>query len=203
MNESKQGRTAQGIRADDFVAGERKGGEKREFFGGELLPRAGGDRFHNLIVSNIAIGIGSRLHGHKAEIYIGNMLVKLNHKAYCYPDVSIVTGEPSFTDAEADVLLNPAIIADIFSNETDSVAKTRKLESYLEIPSIKECLLVKKDEMRVEHYARQNKKQWLYRIYNERDDVITLDPIQCKLSLQEVYAMVKFSKASFASNAVN
>jgi hypothetical protein len=35
--------------------------------------------------------------------------------------------------------------------------------------------------MRIEHYARQNAKQWIYRIYNERDDVISLESINCKL----------------------
>ncbi|MEJ7665419.1 MAG: hypothetical protein WKG07_40795 [Hymenobacter sp.] len=37
--------------------------------------------------------------------------------------------------------------------------------------SIREYLLIKEDEMRVEHYAKQNAKQWIYRIYNDRDEV--------------------------------
>ena len=54
-----------------------------------------------------------------------------------------------------------------------------------------------------EHYARQNAKQWIYKIYNERDDVISLDAINCKISLQEVYAQIKFRQAEFSSKAVN
>jgi Uma2 family endonuclease len=57
--------------------------------------------------------------------------------------------------------------------------------------------------MRVEHYARQNAKQWIYRIYNERDDVISLDSINCKVSLAEVYSQVKVRGAELSSKAVN
>ena len=78
-----------------------------------------------------------------------------------------------------------------------------KLEGFLAVPKIKECLLVNEDEMRVEHYARQNAKQWIYRIYNEREDVITLESINCKLSLAEVYAQIKLKESELSSKAVN
>ena len=78
-----------------------------------------------------------------------------------------------------------------------------KLESYLAMDSIRECLLVKEDEMRVEHYARQNAKQWIYRIYNERDDVVSLESINCKVSLAEIYAHIKFKQTEISSKAVN
>ena len=84
-----------------------------------------------------------------------------------------------------------------------STDRTQKLEGFLAIPNIKECLLVNENEMRVEHYARQNAKQWIYRIYNERDDVITLESVNCKLSLAEVYAQVKLKESELSSKAVN
>jgi hypothetical protein len=57
--------------------------------------------------------------------------------------------------------------------------------------------------MRIEHYAKQNPKQWVYRIYDERDDVITLDSIGCKISLVEVYTQVKLGESELSSKAVN
>jgi Uma2 family endonuclease len=81
--------------------------------------------------------------------------------------------------------------------------RTRKLEGFLANPAIKECLLVNENEMRVEHYARQSPKQWIYRIYNERDDVISLESIQVKLSLADVYAQVNLKDSELSSKAVN
>jgi Uncharacterized protein conserved in cyanobacteria len=188
---------------EDYMMAERQSATKNEFLNGRVIGRSGSDRQHNVLVSNTAIGIGSRLHGHKSEIYIGNMRVKLRNNFICYPDIVFVTGEPSFADDANDLLLNPTVVVEIFSNETNSSDKTKKLENFLEMPSIKECMLLKQDEMRVEHYARQNQKQWLYRIYNERDDVISLDSIGCKISLQEIYTGLKTRPTELTSKAVN
>ncbi|HMO81404.1 MAG TPA: Uma2 family endonuclease [Pyrinomonadaceae bacterium] len=182
---------------------ERQSATRNEYINGKVIARSGADRGHNLLVSNTAIGIGSRLHGHKSEIYIGNMMVRLRNNFISYPDIVIVSGEPAFADQNCDLLLNPTLVIEVFSDSTNSSDKTKKLESLLEMQSIKECALVKQEEMRVEHYSRQNHKQWLYRIYNERDDVVSLDSIGCKISLQEIYAGVKARQTALASTAVN
>jgi len=188
---------------DDYLTSERQSVSKNEFFHGKVIGLSGSNRWHNVIVSNVAIGIGSRLHGHKCEIYISNIRVKLDNNFICYPDIAVVNGEPEFTDRNLDVLVNPTFLVDVFSTEVNSSAKTTKLESFLAMSSIRECLLIKEDEMRVEHYAKQNAKQWLYKIYDTRDDVISLDSIGCKISLQEVYSGVKLRQTELSSKAVN
>jgi Uma2 family endonuclease len=187
---------------EDFVGMER--GQGRSDFGSaKMIARSGSNRWHNLIVANTAIAAGSKMHGHKCEIYISNMRVKLANNFLCYPDIVFVSGEPKFADGNADLLLNPTVVVEIFSSTTNTVDKTKKVESFLEMESIRECVLLKEDEMRVEHYARQNQKQWIYRIYNERDDVVSLESIGCKIGLAEIYAQIKFRQAEFASRAVN
>lgn len=198
MNEKAINQPRSGASADDFFRAERNGGQK-----GEGSQQLGANRWHNIIASNLVIGIGSRLHGHKCEIYISGMRVKLKNDFMCFPDVVIVSGEPSFTDQNMEILRNPTLIVDIFSHVTSSPDKSRKLESFLESESIKECLFIKEDEMRVEHYFRQNAKQWIYRIYNERDDVISLESINCKISVAEVYSQIKLRQPEFSSRAVN
>lgn len=188
---------------EEYLRAERANVSLSEFVNGKIMPKTNSNRWHSLIGTNIAIAAGSRLHGHKCDIYVGNMRVLLKNTRICYPDVVIVNGEPNFTDANSDVLLNPAIVVEIFSSSTNSSSKTEKLESYLALDSIRECLLVKEDEMRVEHYSRQNAKQWIYRIYNERDDVVSLESINCKVSIQEIYANIKFRQAELSSKAVN
>ena len=203
MNEKAFAQSTKKSTMDDYLTAERQGSIRHEFQDGRVIARAGANRWHNLLVSNTAVALGSRMHGHKAEVYISNMRVKLKNGYVSYPDVVVVNGEPSFSDAHADLLINPTLIVEIFSNQTNSSDKTNKLESFLAMESIKEFVLLKEEEMRVEHYARQNAKQWIYRIYNERDDVISLDSISCKVSLAEVYAQVKTRGAELSSKAVN
>lgn len=203
MNEKVLNQPVRKSTVEDYMISERHSATKNEYMNGRVMSKSGSNRWHNLIVSNVVIAIGSRIHGNRCEIYVGNMRVKLANTHICYPDVTIVNGEPKFTDSNQDILENPTIVVEIFSSTTNSSDKTQKLENFLAMDSIKECLLVKEDEMRIEHYAKQNAKQWIYKIYNERDDVASLDSVNCKVSLAEVYAQIKFKQAEFSSKAVN
>jgi Uma2 family endonuclease len=203
MNEKPLNGSAKYKTPEDYLMSERHSATKNEYVNGKMIPRSGSNRWHNLIVSNVAIAVGSRIHGPKNDIYIGNMRVKLKSNYICYPDIVIVAGEPAFGDQSLDLLLNPTIVVEIISTGTSSSDKTQRLENFLAMDSIKECVFVKEDEMRLEHYAKQNAKQWIYRIYNERDDVVSMDSINCKVSLSEIYAQIKFGQAQLSSTAVN
>jgi Uma2 family endonuclease len=188
---------------EDYVAAERQGSARQEFFNGQVIPKSGGNRWHNLIATSMATAISTRLASNRAEVYVNGMRVQLANRIICYPDVVVVAGEPMFADANADILMNPTVIMEVFSKVTNPMEKSRKLEAYLALDSIKECLQIKADEMRVEHYSKQNPKQWIYRIYNERDDVISLESLNIKLSVAEIYSQVKTLNTGLSSTAVN
>ena len=183
---------------EDFV-----GGAGKTDLAGKLIPKDTSNRWHNLMASNMAIALGSRLKGNRCDIYVNGMRVKLRNNLSCYPDVVVVSGEPVFADQNSDILLNPTVVIEIVSAGTNPINKTAKLESYLAMETVKECLMLKADEMRVEHYSKQNAKQWTYRIYNEKDDVITLDSVSCKVSIAEVYSQLNVRPAELSSRAVN
>jgi Uma2 family endonuclease len=203
MNDKDLPQTDKKYSVEEFQKMERRSAGKNEFFDGKILPSAGSNRATNLIATNATIAIGSRLQGQKCEIYVNNMRVRLSPKHICYPNVVIVNGVPSFTDNGFDTLVNPTVAFEIYSKSTSFQDKTEKLECYLALDSIREYLLIKEDEMRVEHYAKQNPKQWVYRIYDTRDDVISIDSVNCKISLAELYAQIKFIQPEVKSQAVN
>ena len=178
----------------DYINLNRQNSEKYEFAGGKILQTAGTNRTHNLIVTNLTIAVGSRMKGGKSEIYVNNMLVQLNPERFTYPDVVIVSGKPSYADQNEDILLNPAIVVEVFSKNANFFEKNEKLECYLAMPSVREYVSVKEDEMRVEHYTKQNAKQFIYRIYNDGDDFVSLDSINCKISVAEIYARIDVQK---------
>lgn len=166
--------------------------EKQQLHNSKLFETLGVSRRHNLISSNMTIAVGSRLRGHKCEIYAGGMRVRLSEKKSCYPDVVTVKENPVFDKDEPDLLLNPTMIVEIFTPETLCYDKTEKLDSYLSLGSVRDMLLIKENGMRVEHYTSQGANQWIYRIYNRREDTISLDSISCRAALAEIYAQVTF-----------
>lgn len=203
MNDKDLPATEKKYSAEEYQKMERRSPTKNEFFDGKILANSGSNRMNNLIATNVTIAIGSRLQGQKCEIYVNDMRVKLSPKHVCYPDVVIVNGVPAFTDNGFDTLVNPTVAFEIFSKTTSFQDKTEKLECYLALDSIREYILIKEDEMRVEHYFKQNPKQWIYRIYDSRDDVISIESINCKVSLAEIYAQIKFVQADVKSQSVN
>jgi Uma2 family endonuclease len=195
MSETKNPQTEKNYTSEEYLKIERAAASRHEFVGGKVLSVAGSNRTRSLLATNLIISIGSRIHGQKNEIYTGSMRVQINANRFSYPDVVIVNTKPIFADSRADVLQNPTIVLEIYSKNTNSVDKSEKLESYLAMDSIREYVLIKEDEMRVEHYAKQNAKQWIYRIYNERDEVVGLDSINCKVSVTEIYSQISFEGA--------
>ena len=192
MSEKILTQTEKVYSVEDYLKFKHRGSNKREFYNGKILDTVGSSRRHNLIGSNTTIAVGSRLRGHKCEIYVNDMLVKLSDRSFCYPDVIIVKDEPKFDDSELDVLVNPTVIVEVCSKATICHDKTAKLDSYLAMESVKECLLIKEEEMRVEHFSKQTVNQWVYKIYNRRDDNISLDSINCRVALSEIYAQISF-----------
>lgn len=203
MSEKILSQSDKNYTAEEYLKMERRRANKHEFSNGKIMAAAGSTRRHNLIGTNTTIAVGSRLRGHKCEIYANDMRVRQSANRFCYPDVVVVSGEPMFADNECDVLLNPTVVIEILSNPTGQSDKTEKIENYLAMESVRECLLVKEDDMRVEHYSKQSPKQWIYRIYNDREDIISLDSINCKLSLAEIYAQIRFNGAEISSQTIN
>jgi Uma2 family endonuclease len=157
--------------------------------------KGGSSRQHNLISTNTIIAIGSRIKGNKCEIYPKDMVVKLGDYT-AYPDITIVAGEPKFADNDAQILLNPTTIIEVFSKNTAAYDKTVKLDHYLQAESIREIVLISEDEIRVEHYFKQNQKQWIYRIYNNTDEMISLESINCKISVSEIYTHLRLEQGN-------
>ncbi len=176
---------------------------KQEIIDGRTTRKPAANRRHNIIRTNFIVAIGSRIQRSTFEVYAGDMQVHVAPNSVLFPDVAVVGGEPSFSDPQSSTLTNPTAVIEIFSTASASQDRTARLEGFLAIPSIKECVLVNENEMRVEHYARQQVKQWVYRIYNERDDVIMLDSLSVRISLSEVYGQVKFGDTELSSRAVN
>ena len=179
---------------EEYLAFERQAAEKHELIDGEIVAMAGASREHNLIGGNVFANFHIQLRGRNCESYINDMRVRMKKGRYGYPDVVVVCGEPQFADDEFDVLLNPVVVVEVLSKSTRFRDKTEKLETYQKMESIRECLLIEQSTLRVEHYIKQTPMQWLLRIYEDLNDVINLESVNCELPLAEIYAQIEFKE---------
>ena len=193
MSRSNQAVAEKIYTPEEYLAFEREAEEKHEFVDGEIIAMAGASREHNLIGVNITVELGYQLRKKGCELYANDMRVRMRNRRYGYPDVVVVCGEPQFDDDEFDVLLNPTIVVEVLSKSTRFRDKTEKLIAYQKMESLRECLLVEQIESRVEHYIKQTSKQWLLKIYEDLDETVLLESINCRLPLAEIYAQIEFS----------
>ena len=179
---------------EEYLAFEREAEEKHELIDGEIVAMAGASRRHNLIGLNTATEIRFQLKGKNCETYANDMRVRMRKGRYSYPDVVVVCGEPQFADEEFDVLLNPTAVIEVLSKSTRFRDKTEKLETFLKMESVRECLLIEQDEQHIEHYIKQTPRQWLLKIYEDSDEMIILESIDCRISLADIYAQIELEK---------
>ena len=93
---------------------------------------------------------------------------------------------------EFDVLPNPLVVVEVLSKSTRFRDKTEKLKTYQKMESIGEILLVEQIEPCIEHYIKQTPNQWLLRIYENLEETITLESLDCELPVAEIYAQIEF-----------
>jgi Uma2 family endonuclease len=177
---------------EEYLAFERESEEKHELVDGEIVAMAGASRRHNLISGNVFAEIRFQLKGKNCETYASDMRVRMQKGSYSYPDVVVVCGEPKFADEEFDVLLNPTVVIEVLSKSTRFRDKTEKLETFLKMESVRECLLIEQDTPHIEHYIKQTPKQWLVKIYEEFDETVVLESVDCKIFLADIYSQIEF-----------
>lgn len=173
---------------DEYLAIERQAEHKSEYVDGVMYAMAGGSERHNLIAGNLITELNIQLKEVPCKVYPSDLKVRIpNSKRFFYPDVSVVCGEVEFADDERDVILNPILVLEVLSESTAAFDRGKKFQSYQQIESLQEYLLVSQDEYVVEHYLRQADGHWLYTKASGPEGVIALPTLESRLALSAIY----------------
>lgn len=179
--------------SEEYLFEERHANSKSEFHDGEVLAMAGASYVHNLIVANVIRELGTQLKGRPCAVLPSDIRVWIEvWRRYVYPDVTVVCGQPEFTDAEMDTIVNPTLLVEVLSKETTNYDRGEKFERYRTLPSFAEYLLLAQDRPHCERYVRQDDGSWILTEESHLEATVPLTTIGCKLLLGEVYDRVSF-----------
>lgn len=185
------------LTTEEYLAIERRDEYKSEYIDGEMVAMTGASRRHNLITASITGQLYPQLRGRPCEAYASDMRVRVpSTRAYLYPDVAVVCGEPRLEDDYLDTLLNPTVLVEVLSDSTERYDRGRKFGLYRTIDSLAEYVLVAQDECRVEQYVRQPDGRWLLTDHRSPEASVELTSIRCTLKLSEVYEKVSLPRAA-------
>ncbi len=111
-----------------------------------------------------------------------------------YPDVTLVEGEPIDMDISGEncTLINPILIAEVLSPETEDYDRGEKFEFYKTLPTFREYVLVSQHTPKVEVFFLQNSEEniWETTTYEGFDAVVDLRSIGCQIKMKQIYHRV-------------
>jgi Uma2 family endonuclease len=186
---------------DGYLRRERASEERHEFHG-EIHATASKSGRHGTVSTNVVVALEGQLKGKPcrakdAIVRSGPVLVsgQGTHGPFSYSDVVVICGEPEYTDAHRDVILNPAVIVEVLSPSTEAFDRGEKFTRYQTWnPTLTDYLLVAQDRPRIEHYRRQADDRWFYRLTAGLEASVEIASIQCTLRLVDVYDRVAFAE---------
>ena len=179
---------------EEYLKLESSSEVKYEFHDGFITAMAGGTLAHGQISGNTLRAIGNSLDSALKSCIVYTADVKIHiesSRRTFYPDLSIVCGEPCTSDKDPHALLNPLLVVEVLSESTEAFDRGAKFSHYRRIPSLKEYVLVSQSEPFVDTYFRRESGFWEIQSHEGWEAEVPLQSIACKISMKEIYRLVK------------
>ena len=180
---------------EEYLAIDDAAEGRYEYRDGEIIAMAGAGYQHIRISGNLIRHLGNRLAGSPCEALSSDLRVRaVRNRRYCYPDVTVVCGEPQFDPPDRQVtLVNPQVVFEVLSPSTELSERGEKFTRYRQADSLQEYLLVAQDRPRVEPFYRQPEGGGMIgQVVDGLDGVVRLRSLNVELSLSDIYERVTF-----------
>ncbi len=178
---------------EEYLLSEAKAEHKHEYYNGEMVAMAGAGKEHNYIVANLLREIGGHLKGKTYDVFPSDLRVGTPFSdGFMYPDVSIVCGEPIMKENAFDTLANLTVIIEVMSPSTENSDRGHKFFRYLQIPTLREYLLISSTDYATEAIRVQADGSFKITKCNGKDSLIEIESVGLSLQLADVYYKVEF-----------
>ena len=187
---------------DEYLAIERVSEDRHEYLDGSIFAMAGESGEHGDISANLTAIVVSQLRNTECRARTKDTKVRsgpspsgsrLMKGLFSYPDLVVICGEPVYHDERRDVILNPSVIFEVLSESTEAFDRGEKFQRYqVWNPTLSDYALVSQTRPLIEHYSRQARGDWSYRVYAGLDKSLVIESIRCTLRLAEIYDRIVF-----------
>ena len=188
------------VSIEEYLARERESEERHEFLDGQIYEMAGENPRHGAICTNLTRIVSTQLLGTPCQAFSKDTKVRSGPEApqstkglFSYPDLVVVCGEIKFHDQPQHVIINPTVIIEVLSPNTEAFDRGVKWLRYQTwLPTLVHYVMVSQNQPQIEHYSREANGEWRYSRVNQIEGSVTLASIGCTLKLAEVYDRVVF-----------
>jgi len=162
-----------------------------EYIDGYAYLLAGGTPVHSLIAANLIAEIKSHLRGSSCRVYTSDVKVRLTHRRYVFPDVTVSCDERD-QETAAEMLEYPRLVIEILSPTTEAYDRGNKSSYYRACLSIQEYVLINTQKAAVEVYRRTSDRLWTLYPFGPKERV-EFASIGMMLPIAAVYENINLS----------
>ncbi len=179
---------------EEYLALEGESEVRYEYVNGQVLDMSGGTLYHDVVMDNVRDVLKRELDGKACRVFSSNRQIKTPALLpYRYADGSVVCGNIEVEQFNGcDLLLNPILVWEVLSKNTEAYDRGDKFTYYKSIPSLKEYLLIAQHRPHVTQYIKQNERIWYRQEFNDKSESIHIPSLEVTLQLNEIYQDVIF-----------
>jgi Uma2 family endonuclease len=149
--------------ASEYLAWEREQVERHEFHRGEVFATSGGSLRHNFLANAAGAELRAAVRPLGCHVLSSDQRIGAHRgERYVYADVVVACGRVEIEPDTTDVLANPTIVVEVLSPSTEAYDRGLKWETYQNLASLTDYLLVSEAAVRVEHFRRLAGGGWSY-----------------------------------------
>jgi Uma2 family endonuclease len=161
---------------------------------GELLAMSGAGNRHNIIFSNLLVGVANRLKGKPCQPYGPDLRINIpENTLFTYPDISVFCGELKQLPEDEDTVINPTVLFEILSPSTKEYDRGGKFKLYRDIPTLKEYILVDSGAVNVEIFRLNDHNHWELEEHKAISESLIIGSLQIQIPLSEIYHRIRFA----------
>jgi Uma2 family endonuclease len=150
----------------DYVALELTSPTKHEFLDAEIYAMARGSEDHSALAAEVLRALGNAIGGRPCRVHTSDLRIYVEAFGLAtFPDGSVICGAlEQHRPSPSATALNPGILLEVTSDSSEEYDTGTKLEAYMTIPSLRECILVSHRERRIAVHARTERGEWAARV---------------------------------------
>jgi Uma2 family endonuclease len=171
----------------DYVRLEEYSNVKHEYLDGQIYAMAGGTPAHGAMAVRVSASLLAQLRGRPSNVYSSDVRIRVTATGLdTYPDVSVVCGGEERDAEDRNALVNPVVIVEVLSPNTEEYDRGEKLSHYKTIPSLREVVFVSHAKPLLEIWRRGQGSDWRVEAAGLGDSG-RLESIDCQLAVDELY----------------
>jgi len=158
---------------------------KHEYVNGQTFAMAGASENHNTISLNVVSEFRMHLKKTPCRPFASDMKLKTSTGSYRYPDIMVICDNET---EDKYFKTKPVILVEVLSRSTRKIDEKEKLIEYINIPTLKEYVIIEQDVADITVYRKSDDWRSTHYFLGEE---IHFESIDLTIPVSEIYLHVE------------